>query len=69
MRAIRKRKVMAQSNHRDILDQLKADILDGKYGDGKPLPSAFALMKKFGVASSLRASSRYRDHFPIIRIA
>ena len=39
-----------RSKHRDILDQLKADILDGKYGDGKPLPSAFALMKKFGVA-------------------
>ncbi len=50
MRAIRKRKVMAQSKHRDIFDQLKADILGGKYGDGKPLPSAFALMKKFGVA-------------------
>jgi DNA-binding transcriptional regulator YhcF (GntR family) len=50
MLAIKKRKVMAQSKHRDIFDQLKADILGGKYGDGKPLPSAFALMKKFGVA-------------------
>ena len=41
---------MAQSKHRDIFETLKADILDGKYEDGKPLPSAFALMKKFGVA-------------------
>ena len=41
---------MAQSKHGDIHDQLKTDILDGKYEDGKPLPSAFALMKKFGVA-------------------
>ena len=41
---------MAQSKHRDIFETLKADILGGKYEDGKPLPSAFALMKKFGVA-------------------
>ena len=41
---------MAQSKHRDIFDTLKADILGGKYEDGKPLPSASALMNKFGVA-------------------
>ena len=41
---------MAQSKHRDILDQLKADILGKKYEDGRPLPSASALMKRFGVA-------------------
>ena len=41
---------MAQSKHRDIFETLKADILGGKYEGGKPLPSAPALMKRFGVA-------------------
>ena len=41
---------MAQSKHRDIFEALKRDILDGKFEAGKPLPSASALMKKFGVA-------------------
>ena len=41
---------MERSKHGYILDTLKAGILDGKYGDGRPLPSATALMKKFGVA-------------------
>ena len=41
---------MPQNRHRDIYETLKRAILDGKYEAGKPLPSAPALMKKFGVA-------------------
>ena len=41
---------MSQNKHRDIFETLKRDILAGKYEAGKPLPSAPALMKKFGVA-------------------
>ena len=41
---------MPQDKHRDIFEALKRDILDEKFEAGKPLPSASALMKKFGVA-------------------
>ena len=41
---------MPQNKQRDIFEMLKADILDGKFEAGKPLPSASALMNKFGVA-------------------
>ena len=41
---------MPQSKHRDIFETLKADILGGKCEDGRPLPSAPALMRKYGVA-------------------
>ena len=40
---------MPQNKHRDIFETLKRDILDGKFEAGKPLPSAPALMRKFGV--------------------
>ena len=41
---------MPQSKHRDIFEALKADILGRKREDSRPLPSAPALMRKFGVA-------------------
>ena len=41
---------MLQNKHRDIFETLKADILGGKCEEGRPLPSAHALMCKFGVA-------------------
>ena len=44
------KKALSQNKHRDIFETLKRDILDGKFEAGRPLPSAPALMKKFGVA-------------------
>ena len=41
---------MGENKFSVIFDLLKADILSGKYADGRPLPSAPALMRRFGVA-------------------
>ena len=46
----REKKVLPQNKHRDIFDALKSEIVNGKCDFSKPLPSASALMKKFGVA-------------------
>ena len=50
MHGRRKEEVVPQSKHRDIFEALKADILGRKREDSRPLPSAPALMRKFGVA-------------------
>ena len=41
---------MGENKFSVIFDLLKADILAGKYAGGRPLPSAPALMQRFGVA-------------------
>ena len=41
---------MGENKFSVIFDLLKADILAGKFADGRPLPSAPALMRRFGVA-------------------
>ena len=41
---------MGENKFSVIFDLLKADILSGKYAGGRPLPSASALMRRFGVA-------------------
>ena len=41
---------MAQNKHKDIFETLRSEIVNGKCDFSKPLPSASALMKKFGVA-------------------
>lgn len=41
---------MGENKFGVIFDLLKADILTGKYAGGSPLPSAPALMRRFGVA-------------------
>ena len=47
---------MPQNKHRDIFEALRRDILDEKYEAGRPLPSAHALMKKFGVVRATAVS-------------
>ena len=41
---------MGENKFSVIFDLLKADILAGKHAGGKPIPSAPALMRRFGVA-------------------
>jgi DNA-binding transcriptional MocR family regulator len=41
---------MGENKFSVIFDLLRADILAGKFADGRPLPSAPALMRRFGVA-------------------
>ena len=50
MRAVGEKKAMAQNKHKDIFETLRSEIVNGKCDFSKPLPSASALMKKFGVA-------------------
>lgn len=46
----RRKSVMGENKFNIIFDLLKADILAGKFAGGRPLPSAPALMRRFGVA-------------------
>lgn len=41
---------MRQGKVKDIVEQLKADVIAGRYGTNVPLPSSSVLMRKFGVA-------------------
>jgi len=41
---------MGANKFKDIFDVLRSDIVAGKYAGGEPLPSAPALMRRFGVA-------------------
>ena len=41
---------MGENKFKDIFDVLRSDIVAGKYAGGEPLPSAPALMRRFGVA-------------------
>lgn len=41
---------MGENKFKDIFDVLRSDIVAGKYAGGEPLPSAHALMRRFGVA-------------------
>ena len=41
---------MTRSKAKDIFETLKADILIGRFGDSKPLPSSSILMRRFGIA-------------------
>ena len=60
---------MLKSKYRDIFETLKAGILGGKYGDGRPLPSAPALMRMFGVARGTvdRATAALESEGLIVR--
>ena len=44
-----------------IFNVLKADIIAGKYVGGAALPSAPALMRRFGVASSSKPFAQSRE--------
>ena len=50
MRTVLGENVLPQNKLRDIFDTLKREIVNGRCDFSKPLPSVFALMKKFGVA-------------------
>ena len=48
---------MGENKFREIFDVLKADIIAGKYAGNASLPSAPALMRRFGVARATAVSA------------
>ena len=48
---------MSENKFSVIFDLLRTEILDGKYVGGKPLPSAPALMRRFGVARATASAA------------
>lgn len=43
---------MNDSKYKSLIETLKSNILNGKYGVGKPIPSVRALIKRFGLSNT-----------------
>ena len=57
------------SKYRPICETLRREVMDGKYGNGRPFPSEVALMRRFGVArhTILRALWELRSEGLVVR--
>ena len=61
------RSAVSGSKAIDIIEALKSTILNGGFDVSKPLPSAAALMKKFGVArGSVDRAMRELEHAGLV---
>ena len=57
------------SKYRPICETLRREVMDGKYGEGRPFPSEVALMRRFGAArhTILRALWELRAEGLVVR--